>query len=183
MKTITFALAAAALLTLGACGSTAKSGVAKDSAASATTAANAPIKDAFGTIPTPGSNYGAGVSAKAQPMDYATFVKTVEAKGSIETVVAGTVLEVCQKKGCWMTLQALEGAENLSVRFKDYGFFMPKTLSGSRVLVEGTAKRTEVSVADLRHYAEDAGKTAAEIAAITEPEVEIELTATGVRVL
>ena len=181
MKTILFSLATAALLATAACSSTAKSTASTDGKASSSTEMS--IRDAFGTMPKAGANYGDGVPAKAKVMDYETFVKTVEAKGTVDAVVTGTVLEVCQKKGCWMTLQPTGGDENVTVRFKDYSFFMPKTLSGNRVVVAGQAKRTEVSVADLRHYAEDAGKSAAEIAAITEPEVEIELTATGVRVL
>lgn len=139
--------------------------------------------NAFATQPKAGANYGAGVSTKAKPMPYSAFIAEVNSKDSVKAVVTGTVLEVCQKKGCWMTLQPESGDSKMSVRFKDYSFFMPKTLSGNKVIVEGLAKRTEVSVADLRHYAEDAGKSKAEIASITEPQVEIELMATGVRVL
>ena len=176
MKTISLSLVAAALLALAACSGTAKSTADGK-------AAQAPIQDAFAIAPVSGANYGAGVPERARVMDYATFVKTVQDKGAAEATVEGTVVEVCQKKGCWMTLEPTGGDEQVTVRFKDYGFFMPKTLSGSRVVVQGMAKRTEVSVADLRHYAEDAGKSAEEIAAITEPEMEVELTATGVRVL
>lgn len=143
-----------------------------------------PIKDAFGLEPVSGANYGAGVSADAEPMSYADFMAKFEGTDSLATVVTGEVLEVCQNKGCWMTLSAPGVADaGINVRFKDYGFFMPKTLSGQQVVVEGVAKRTMTSVDDLQHYAKDAGKSADEIAAITEPKEEIEFTATGVRVL
>ena len=54
-------------------------------------------------------------------------------------------------------------------RFKDYGFFMPTDAAGKEVIVDGKAFVNEVSVADLKHYAEDAGKSPEEIAKITEP--------------
>jgi len=69
------------------------------------------------------------------------------------------------------------------VRFKDYGFFVPKDISGKDVIVEGKAYSTEVSVEELRHYAEDAGKSKEEIMAITEPEQTYAFLATGVRVI
>jgi hypothetical protein len=144
----------------------------------------APISDAFGTEPVSGANYGAGVAADAEIVPYPAFLTALAEKDSLEVAVSGQVTEVCQKKGCWMAMSSpeTEGSE-MTVRFKDYGFFMPKDLSGHEVVVEGKAKRVVVSVADLRHYAEDAGKSAAEIAMITEPEEELEIVATGVRVL
>jgi hypothetical protein len=54
------------------------------------------------------------------------------------------------------------------VKFKDYGFFMPKNIAGKEVIVNGKAFVSEVSVEEQRHYAEDAGKSEDEIAAITE---------------
>ena len=149
---------------------------------SRSSADKAPITDAFHTTPSTGANYGAGVASRVKPVSYTDLMSKLSSEESVTTAVEGTVLEVCQKKGCWMTIQPV-GGEEVTVRFKDYGFFMPKTLSGSKVLVEGTAKRSIVSVDDLRHYAEDAGKSADEIAQMTEPKEEIEFTATGVRVL
>ena len=69
------------------------------------------------------------------------------------------------------------------VQFQDYGFFMPKDLAGQEVIIEGKAYRQETSVEELKHYAEDAGKTAEEIAAITEPVMEKKFMATGVVVV
>ena len=71
----------------------------------------------------------------------------------------------------------------MMVRFKDYGFFVPKDIGGKDVIIEGQAYATEVSVEELRHYAEDAGKSKEEIMAITEPEKQYAFLATGVRVI
>ncbi|MFK8058236.1 MAG: DUF4920 domain-containing protein [Saprospiraceae bacterium] len=155
-----------------------------DAAVEAAAGVAGSITDAFDTEPVAGANYGEGVAADAAVVPYPAFLTALAERDSLTAAVSGEVTEVCQKKGCWMSMKSdvADGAE-MTVRFKDYGFFMPKELSGSKVIVEGTAKRVVVSVADLQHYAEDAGKTAAEIAMITEPEEELEFIATGVRVL
>lgn len=90
------------------------------------------------------------------------------------------IKEVCSKKGCWMTLPVGNIDETIMVRFKDYGFFMPLDAAGKEVIVAGKAYVNEVSVADLKHYAEDAGKSSEEIASITEPTMEFAFEANGV---
>ena len=90
------------------------------------------------------------------------------------------IKEVCSKKGCWMTLPAGNNDETIMVRFKDYGFFMPLDAAGKEVIVAGKAFVKQVSVADLKHYAEDAGKSSEEIANITEPAMEFAFEANGV---
>ena len=90
------------------------------------------------------------------------------------------IKEVCSKKGCWMTLPAGNNDETIMVRFKDYGFFMPLDAAGKDVIVAGKAFVNDVSVADLKHYAEDAGKSSEEIANITEPAMEFAFEANGV---
>lgn len=68
--------------------------------------------------------------------------------------VKGTILEVCQMKGCWMTLQNEQG-QNVRVTFKDYAFFVPKDISGSEVVLEGVAYKEVLAEDVARHYAED----------------------------
>lgn len=99
---------------------------------------------------------------------------------TLQVKFAATVVEVCQKKGCWMNLD-LNGQEAM-VRFKDYAFFMPKDIAGREVIVNGKAYVEEMSVEDQRHYAEDAGKPADEIAAITQPKRSLSFEADGVLV-
>lgn len=93
--------------------------------------------------------------------------------------VSGVIAECCQTKGCWMEL-TLDNGKTMLVRFKDYEFFVPMNSAGKKSIVEGVAKRQVLDVDWLRHQAEDAGKTAEEIAAITQPETRLTFTATGV---
>jgi len=99
---------------------------------------------------------------------------------SVKCTFSGTIQETCSKKGCWMTLDA--GLEDeMRVRFTDYGFFVPvEGQSGKRTVMSGVAYKSVTEVDELRHYAEDAGKTKEEIMKITEPEVAISFLADGV---
>jgi hypothetical protein len=96
-----------------------------------------------------------------------------------DIVVSGKINKCCQKKGCWMKVD-LGDKKEVFVKFKDYGFFMPLDCSGSTAIMQGMAYADTVSVDDLKHYAEDAGKSEEEIAAITEPEVKYSFMASGV---
>ncbi len=104
------------------------------------------------------------------------------ALGEVDTLKAKmktSVNAACQKKGCWMKVDMAE-AEDMRVRFKDYGFFVPLDSEGSEAIIEGIAYRDTVAVEELRHYAEDAGKSEEEISAITEAEVNVRFMAHGV---
>lgn len=105
----------------------------------------------------------------------------LQTKDTIYTTTLGDVNKVCQKKGCWMTIKPLENEEPVfTVRFKDYGFFVPKDISGNQVVVQGKAFRQITDVESLKHYAKDAGKSEADIALITEPREEWIFIADGV---
>ena len=60
---------------------------------------------------------------------------------------------------------------------------VPLAINGKTIVAHGTASIQETSVETLRHYAEDAGKSKEEIAAIKEPKKEIIMNATGILVL
>jgi hypothetical protein len=105
--------------------------------------------------------------------------KSLQPGDTINAVFSSSVNSVCVKKGCWMRLKLDDNQESL-VRFKDYGFFVPKDIEGQNAVVHGKLFVNETSVEDLKHYAEDAGKSEDEIAAITEPKLEFAFEADGV---
>ncbi|MBQ0786883.1 MAG: DUF4920 domain-containing protein [Oceanihabitans sp.] len=109
----------------------------------------------------------------------AEHYKTMKVGDSINSKMIATVADVCQSKGCWMKLD-LENGEQVMVKFKDYGFFMPKNIAGQEVIINGKAYVNEVPVEELRHYAEDAGKSAEEIAQITASKKTYSFEADGV---
>lgn len=128
-----------------------------------------------------GVRYGAKTTA-ANAVEVNILEEKLTSSPTFTGKVKGTVVEVCQEKGCWMKLEQTDGS-GIMIRFKDYKFFMPKNIVGKEVVLDGVAKITTTSVEMLKHYAEDGGKSKEEIAKITEPKKEIEFIASAVLVL
>lgn len=105
--------------------------------------------------------------------------KSLKSGDTITVKLATKINEICQNKGCWMTLD-LGNEKNAFVKFKDYAFFVPMNAQKRDAIVEGKAFVEETSVAELKHYAEDEGKSAEEVAKITEPKTEYKFLANGV---
>lgn len=105
--------------------------------------------------------------------------KALKPGDTIDAKFKSTIKEVCKEKGCWMSMQ-LAGDKSAFVKFKDYGFFVPKNADNSEAIISGKAFVESISVDDLRHYAKDGGKSDAEVAQITAPEVKYAFRADGV---
>ena len=98
---------------------------------------------------------------------------------SSKVKIEGEILSSCPMKGCWMRISVEK--DTVLVRFKDYGFFVPKNgIEGKNTIINGSLSVDTLSVAQLQHYAEDAGKSKEEIALITKPEITISFLADGV---
>ena len=128
-----------------------------------------------------GSIYGAKSTAIGA-IEVNTLEEKLAAADKYVGKVKGTVVSVCEKKGCWMKLAQTDG-EGIMIRFKDYKFFMPMDIIGKDVVLDGVGQKTVTSVEMLQHYAEDAGKSKEEIEKIKEPKTEIEFIAKGVLVV
>ena len=104
----------------------------------------------------------------------------LDTKTEVDNVVAkGKITSVCKARGCWMKVDLSNGQE-LMVKFGDDDFFLPKDCDGKTVYFTGKLFRKLSSVKELRHLAEDAGKTKEEIEKITAPQEEMRFNATGV---
>ncbi|WP_025742579.1 DUF4920 domain-containing protein [Aquimarina pacifica] len=109
-----------------------------------------------------------------------TRYKSLKQGDTLAVTFMGTVNGVCQAKGCWMTIPLTIAEEEVMVKFKEYGFFVPQDIEKDTVIVQGKAFINEVSVEEQRHYAQDAAKTEEEIAAITVPKRTYSFVADGV---
>ena len=139
---------------------------------------------AFAQSPAPaakGVTYGAGATNE-NTIPATEVEQKLTMQDKFEGKITAKVVEVCQEKGCWMKVDRGNG-ETLMVKFKNYGFFMPKNIVGQTVVLEGEAVVKEVSVKQQKHYAEDAGKSKEEIEKIKEPKKETQFVAKGVLVL
>ena len=105
--------------------------------------------------------------------------KDIFLNSSSKVKIEGEILSSCPMKGCWMRISVEK--DTVLVRFKDYGFFVPKSgIEGKSTIINGSLSVDTLSIAQLQHYAKDAGKSKKEIALITKPEVTISFLADGV---
>lgn len=132
-----------------------------------------------------GDVYGAKIStgAEKKAITERQLKKKLRTAKKVENVaIKGKVTDVCDKKGCWLTVQTQDN-EKFFVKMKDYAFFVPTALKGKNLVLEGNAEKKIISVDEQKHYAEDAKKSQAEIDAITKPQEEIRFVASGIKVV
>ncbi len=94
-------------------------------------------------------------------------------------LVRGRVTDVCQRKGCWTVLA--DGDASLRIRFKDYGFFVPKDIRGQFALAEGEVRVETQSQKAARHLASES--LGGDPEAVVGPQRVVAFTATGVRLI
>jgi len=139
-------------------------------------AGNALVGDTYG------GEVSSSVESKAITVDKLSKQLKKDNKKVENVAIKGKVTDVCDKKGCWLTIQT-EDNSKFFVKMKDYAFFVPTALKGKNVVLEGSAERKVTSVNEQKHYAEDAKKPQAEIDAITQPKEEIRFVANGIKVV
>ena len=101
-------------------------------------------------------SYGEVISG-AESASTSKMLSEVSASDTIPVKFTATIEEVCQMKGCWMTLKS-ESGERIRVTFKDYGFFVPKDAAGREVVIDGFASLSMLDEATAQHYADDSGR-------------------------
>ncbi len=126
-----------------------------------------------------GAYYGNKFTVSEKKDNGRTIYEGLTAKDSLQTQLSGEIKEVCQAKGCWMKVE-IAPQEEVFVRFKDYGFFVPKDAADKKVFMQGMAFLEEMSVDDQKHYAKDSGASEEEINQIKEPKRILRFEAEGV---
>lgn len=85
---------------------------------------------------------------------------TVDLKGALaapeahvgrSVIVEGKVDKVCPVKGCWLELMPADETRGVRVKFKDYGFFVPKDSMGWMARLEGEFVREKLSKRQVDH--------------------------------
>ena len=129
----------------------------------------------------PGVTYGKYSEEGVKPISVNELDKKMS-DNKFDGKIQGKVVEVCQAMGCWAKLKKEDGS-TVMIKVKDHEFAMPQDIVGRTVIVEGKAELKETSVAMLKHYAEDAGKTKEEVDKIKEPKKEVIMMIKGVKVV
>lgn len=106
----------------------------------------------------------------------------LKTKDTVAVKMKAKVLDACAQKGCWMKLQ-VNDTTSAFVKMKDYAFFVPQDIIGKTVVLDGVSYVKTTSVAELKHYAEDAKKPKSEVEAINSPKKEIRVMANGIVVV
>ncbi len=94
--------------------------------------------------------------------------------------IEGEITEVCQEKGCWLVVT--DGKQEMRVKFKDYGFFVPKDASGRKVILEGIVEKKTISEDHAKHIAQESGGKQ-DPEKIKGPQEIVQMTAAGVEIL
>ncbi len=76
-------------------------------------------------------------------------------------LVAGTVVEVCEMRGCWLELASDREFETLRVKVEDGVITFPMSSRGHQAVVEGVIERIDLTkeqaIEQARHHAEEQG--------------------------
>ena len=120
--------------------------------------------------------YGAQIQSK-NPLTLQAALKQLDGTPTADVLIESKVDKVCVVKGCWMALT--NAKDDVRVTFKDYGFFVPSSIIGKTVLVEGKLEKVVMSLEDTKHYVKDAG---GDPTTVTKPRTEYRIVATGVEV-
>jgi clan AA aspartic protease (TIGR02281 family) len=108
------------------------------------------------------------------------LIKYMAGRDSVAMKVKGTIAEVGQKRGVWMSVEVDDG-KMMHVSF-NYEFFLPFDCGGKEMIMDGYAYKEVFSVQKLRQLAEDAGWSQEEINGISQPKETINFLATGVMI-
>jgi hypothetical protein len=125
-----------------------------------------------------GTDFGAGITL-SEVAEFGDVISQPEKYAGAPVLIRGRISDVCQRKGCWTVLS--QGEDNVRVRFKDYGFFLPTDCSGKQAYVEGVVAIETLSEKTAQHYA--AESRSEDPSKISGPQQVVGFTASGVRIV
>src|SRR5690242_21951723 len=86
---------------------------------------------------------GTAIARDVKAVPLATVLESPNDYTKTPVVVEGTVLNACERKGCWMQLKDADQA--VRVTFKDYAFFIPLDSKGMKARAEGVTEVKKLS--------------------------------------
>ena len=100
--------------------------------------------------------------------------------------IEGTVVGVCAKRGCWMTIASDKRFENLRIKVEDGDMVFPMTAKGSKALATGLLEKNQLTLSEtkkrLAHKAQKQGK-AFDPNTVKETIATYQLVPTGVKII
>ncbi len=97
--------------------------------------------------------FGAELSVDVEVVDFDALIEEPASFTERTIQTEGIVRANCTKRGCWMEVRSLmdSASESITVRFLDYGFFVPLDSRGGIVRFEGVADVETLSAAEVEH--------------------------------
>lgn len=110
----------------------------------------------------PAGTYGKGLSL-SDTILVSELLDNPEAYEGKTVLIRGNVVDVCQKRGCWIEVAGDRPYEKITVKVNDGEIVFPLSAKGSRAVVEGMVERIELTedqaVQWKTHQAEERGET------------------------
>jgi hypothetical protein len=76
-----------------------------------------------------------------------------------KVLVEGTILAVCEKRGCWMEISSDKEMQKIKIKVKDGDIVFPLTSVGKKAIVEGEVQKISLTKEDVikqgQHEAEE----------------------------
>lgn len=69
-----------------------------------------------------------------------------------KVTVAGTIVAVCEKRGCWMNLASDAKFEKLRIKVRDGDMVFPMSAKGRNAIVTGYLKETKLDLKQTKRY-------------------------------
>ena len=129
-------------------------------------------------------NFGNGANME-KLVAISTVLASPEKYLDKEITVAGTIVSVCSKRGCWMKLASDKKFQTLRIKVRDGDMVFPFNAKGQTAYATGKLKPIELTkekaIAYLSHLAEEAKETF-DPTTVTGPMTIYQLSPTGVTI-
>lgn len=109
-------------------------------------AAGEAVGEAAGTV------YGERLSL-TDTTSVAAVIANAEGMVGQRVLVAGTVVDVCEERGCWLALGSEEGGATLRVKVEDGVIIFPMSARGHQAVVEGVVEKIDLTAEQAREQA------------------------------
>ena len=130
---------------------------------------------------TAGTTYGMGVGNDDTVAISAIYDDPANYVGK-SVKVEGLIVDVCSRRGCWMSLASDRAFETLRVKVTDGEIVFPITARGKRAVVQGKVQEIKMTMEQAiefkRHQAQESGKPF-DPASVTGPVTLYQVYATG----
>jgi hypothetical protein len=91
--------------------------------------------------------YGKKITLK-EKTKISTILQSPDKFVGKKVLINGTILAVCEKRGCWMELSSDKESQKIKIKVKDGEIVFPLTGIGKKALVEGEVEKKTLSKED-----------------------------------